>query len=116
MQRRWNEKTGEPLPDFLLPSSEVVYIREDIYNEPIQFHQLLPGGRWLLTGSSDDEMGRLCCWDLNNTTKPPVVHEFRNRLAVFDGLEGDDTAVVCQSSYELKEVTVMARTCSGEGE
>jgi hypothetical protein len=115
MERKRNSR-GEPLPDHVLDSRGVAYLRHGTSRTPFQFHRLLPGGRWLLTGSSDDSVSHLCCWDLRNPSSLPLVHEFRNEIAIFDGIEGDDSAVICQLSENGREVVILVRTCSGEGE
>lgn len=118
IKRRRSRETKKVLPECSLPSRTLSYKSDDTLKTPFQFHQMLPGGRWLITGNSasDDSVGQICCWDLHELARPPAVHSLRHPLAIFDGFEGAKSAVICQASPEDQTVVIMVRTCSADGE
>lgn len=117
-RRRWAKEPAPAPPDYALDSSSKDYIYDDGLKSPFQFHQVLPGGRWLVTANSSDTEGRLCCRDLHHLSRPAVVYTLRKPIAIFDEVgEGDsECPVVCQASPKDQSVTIMVRTCSADGQ
>lgn len=116
LQTRRFPGTTHKIPAHALSSKSLDYINDDGFKNPPQLHQVLPGGRWLLTANSSDDTSHVCCWDLHQLTRSPVVHCFRKSLAIFDGLDGNESALICQASPEDCSVILMVRTCSADGE
>lgn len=118
IKSRRSKETKKVLPECSLPSRTLSYKSDDTLKTPFQFHQMLPGGRWLITGNSasDDSASQICCWDLHRLSNPPVLHSLRHPIAIFDCFEGAKSAIVCQASPGDQTVIVMARTCSADGE
>lgn len=98
-----------------LSSKSLRYVHDDGSKRAPPFHQVLPGGRWALTANNVGKASHICCWDLHQLSRDPVLHRFNKNLAIFD-VEGDESAIICQASPQDNSVVVMVRTCSAEGE
>ncbi|KAF8321344.1 hypothetical protein DL93DRAFT_2152555 [Clavulina sp. PMI_390] len=105
-------------PPCIIPSRSVNYLlhKDGLGSRsPPQFHTVLPGGRWALEANSIRDESYISCWDLEQSDCPPVVHRLPKNLAIFD-IEGDESAIITQSSPTDRSVVIMIRTCSAEGE
>lgn len=100
---------------YSLSSKSLRYVHDDGSKQTPPFHQALPGGRWALTANNVGKASHICCWDLHQLSRDPVLHRFNKPLAIFD-VDGDESAVICQASPQDHSVIVMVRTCSAEGE
>ena len=82
-----------------------------------QSHVLLPGGRWLVTASSNEEIGytELCCWDLENFGAECATHRLRKVLAIHEDLV-PSSVMMAQSDPDHDRVVLVVRTWDFDGQ